>query len=82
MSQRLQTNVHGVDSLELAKTFKIMGALQLFQNNFTEAQTYFNKALKVFEEHGIQAAVLDLKRKIKTAREMKDKALILRLPEK
>jgi hypothetical protein len=37
--------------------------------------------LKIFEEHGIKPAVADLKKKIKVAREMREKALAAR-PEK
>lgn len=78
----MQANFYGEDSLQLAKTLKIIGALQLFQNNFVDAQRYYSKALKIFEEHGVKAAVVDLKKKIKTARDMRDKALASRLPEK
>jgi len=81
-TEQLQANFYGEDSLQLAKTLKIIGALQLFQNSFIDAQRYYSKALKIFEEHGVKAAVVDLKKKIKTAREMRDKALASRLPEK
>jgi len=81
-TERLQTNFYGEDSLQLAKTLKIIGALQLFQNRYIEAQHFFTRALKIFEDHGIKAAVSDLKSKIKTARDLREKTLVLRLPEK
>mmetsp|Transcript_15973 Transcript_15973/g.13526 ORF Transcript_15973/g.13526 Transcript_15973/m.13526 type:complete len:112 (+) Transcript_15973:887-1222(+) len=77
-TEQLQINFYGEDSLQLAKTLKIIGALQLVENNFIDAQRYYSKALKIFEEHGIKAAVTDLKKKIKVAREMREKTLASR----
>lgn len=52
--------------------------MQLVENRFLDAQRYYSKALKIFEEHGIKAAVIDLKKKIKVAREMRDKNMASR----
>jgi hypothetical protein len=48
----------------------------LVENNFIDAQRYYSKALKIFEEHGLKPAVADLKKKIKVAREMREKAIV------
>lgn len=74
-TEQLQTNFYGEDSLQLAKTLKIIGALQLVENNYMDAQRYYSRALKIFEENGVKQAVMDLKKKIKVAREMREKDL-------
>lgn len=43
-----------------------------------DAQRYYSKALKIFEENGIKPAIADLKKKIKVAREMREKSLAAR----
>jgi hypothetical protein len=40
-----------------------------------DAQRYYSRALKIFEENGVKQAVVDLKKKIKVAREMREKDL-------
>lgn len=81
VNQQLQAKCYGNDSPQLAKTLRIIGALHLLENNFLDAQRYFNRALKIFEENGMKQAVLDVKKKIRVAREMREKNLA-KLPER
>jgi len=74
-TEQLQAKCYGNDAPQLAKTLRIIGALHLLENNFLDAQRYFNRALKIFEENGMKQAVLDVKKKIRVAREMREKNL-------
>jgi tetratricopeptide (TPR) repeat protein len=80
-TEQLQIRFYGDESVQLAKTLKIVGALHLVQSNFIDAQRYYNRALKIFEDNGVKQAVQDLKKKIKVAREMREKTLTTKLPD-
>jgi len=80
-TEQLQIRFYGDESVQLAKTLKIIGALHLVQSSFIDAQRYYNRALKIFEDNGVKQAVQDLKKKIKVAREMREKTLSTKLPD-
>lgn len=75
-TELLQKKFYGEDSLQLAKTCMIIGAIFFMENNFLNTQRYYTRALNIFEENGIKPAVADLKKKIKVAKEMRERALL------
>ena len=77
----MQIKFYGENSIQLAKTLKIIGALHLVQGSFIDAQRYYNRAIRIFEDNGAKQAVQDLKKKIKVAREMREKTLTTKFPD-
>lgn len=51
--QALEFNLYGERSANLAKTYKVIGTLQIIQNNTVEAKIYLQKAAAIFEQRGM-----------------------------
>jgi len=57
----------------VAKTLRIIGTVKVLTQGANEAQKYFAKAMKIFEENGMKNQVKDTKLKLQMARDYKGK---------
>ena len=69
----MEVRFYGENSVQVAKTQKIIGTIYILTQNYSDAQRYLNKALKIFDENGMKKAVAEIKSKLKLSKDMKDK---------
>ena len=76
MFQALEFNLYGDRSANLAKTYKVIGTLQIIQNNHIEARIYLQKAAAIFEQRGMVKMLKEVKQKLKLLMSQNNTALM------
>ncbi len=78
--QELETTLHGDQSVNIAKTCKVIGTLYILDNppKPREAKEYLLRAQSIFEQRGLQKMLKEVKEKVKLInRQMKSGGPIL-----
>ena len=68
-----EKKIYGDDSLQVAKTQKIIGTLYLVKNQFYESKSYLNKAKKIFEANKMKRTVSEINKKLRILKDMKER---------
>ena len=65
--QELERTLHGDQSVNIAKTFKVIGTLYMISNppKPADAKDYLMRALVIFEQRGLQKMLKEVKDKVK-----------------
>ncbi|KAL4465298.1 hypothetical protein ABPG74_002012 [Tetrahymena malaccensis] len=71
--EELESKVYGENSVQVAKTLRIIGTIKILTQGINEAQKYFSKAMKIFEENGMKNQVKEMKEKLKMTKDIKEK---------
>lgn len=63
--KELEKNLYGEDSVQLGKTYKIIGTLNIITEKAEEAKQYLQMAYKIFENKGQDKLMKEVSSKIK-----------------
>lgn len=73
--------LYGDRSLNLAKTYKVIGTLYIIQNQANEAKDYLQRALAIFELKGNLKSQKEVKQKLKLLSQSSKNAAVLAATE-
>jgi tetratricopeptide (TPR) repeat protein len=63
--EELEKTLYGDTSLQLGKTYKVIGTLYIINNKPQEAKDYLNRAIKIFEIRGNMKLLKEVRGKMK-----------------
>ena len=63
--EELEKTLYGENSVQLGKTFKVIGTLYIINNNPNEARDYLMRAHGIFESKGMLKLLKEVKNKLK-----------------
>ena len=63
--EELEKTLYGEGSVQLGKTYKVIGTLYIINNNPIEARDYLMRAHAIFESKGLVKLLKEVKNKIK-----------------
>lgn len=63
--EELEKTLYGDNSIQLGKTYKVIGTLYIINNNPAEAREYLMRAHAIFESKGLIKLLKEVKNKLK-----------------
>ncbi len=73
--KELEKKFYGDDSVQVAKTQKIIGTLYLVRNQFFDSKRYLQKAKKIFEANKFKKTVSEINKKLRILKNMKEREI-------
>jgi len=62
--QEIEGEVYGENSLEVAKTAKIVGTIHILSQNFDRASRYLAQSFKIFSQNGAKKQMQEVSEKL------------------
>ena len=63
--EELEKTLYGEQSIQIAKTYKVIGTLHIINNNVGDARDYLLRSLYIFEQKGLLKLIKEVKNKLK-----------------
>ena len=63
----MERNLYGEDSVKVAKTYKIIGTLNIITESPEQAKEYLIRAYRIFEARGMEKMMKEIANKLKLA---------------
>ncbi|EGR29183.1 hypothetical protein IMG5_161330 [Ichthyophthirius multifiliis] len=76
--EEIESKTHGENSIQVAKILRLIGTIKILTKNYFDAQKCLCKSMKIFDENGMKKFVIEIKEKLKLAKDMKDKKGVLK----
>ncbi|KRW99335.1 hypothetical protein PPERSA_02447 [Pseudocohnilembus persalinus] len=74
-SEKIEEKVYGFESLNVAKTQKIIGQVLILLSHYEDAKRYLEKSIKIYDKLHYKKDVEELKQKIRFIKDLKRKDL-------
>lgn len=69
----MELNYYGDGTIQVGKTIKIIGTLLLLMNELGDAMKFLTRAMKIFNDNGAKNVVAEIKKKLATIKDIKEK---------